>query len=333
MRKTRTIITLMILSLITLTACKDNTASVETSVEPTVSVETSVDTSVKVEEPVEVEHIFEIKDMGDGTHAMYCAELDEVKDIEPHTYENGICTVCGHECTHEDVSYEPIEVTDTFKHKVVCNECGYETEGDCVDEDSDWICDKCGQDMSYIVTPIEETTLYSSTDGLNIRTLPSTTAEDCEVVGKYKLNDTFTVKGEVNSFRGTEEKWYQLSDGNFVVARATSTTKVEPKPAPTTTETQTSNPTPSTSTASGSEWVVNGKDWSEVSYYSTRCEALGIDLREVARNATVSRGSLESMGKVYTYTLWSWENYRIRIYDAYPADAGISDNYGASWIM
>ncbi|MGN0806398.1 MAG: hypothetical protein ACI4MC_05100, partial [Candidatus Coproplasma sp.] len=65
---------------------------------------------------------------------------------------------CENEVTAEDLVIAKIAHTystytpdsEYAKHTSVCDECGEDLEEDCVDEDGDGKCDKCGGDVSYL---------------------------------------------------------------------------------------------------------------------------------------------------------------------------------------
>lgn len=60
-----------------------------------------------------------------------------------HTWDNGVCTVCGYECSHPD-GFGP--QFDLGCHQ--CDICYFQVS--CVDSDNDYYCDVCNQYLSLL---------------------------------------------------------------------------------------------------------------------------------------------------------------------------------------
>ncbi len=60
----------------------------------------------------------------DRVHGKYCSVYGEPFDTENHNYESGVCTVCGHECTHSALTNCVKDSTPVNGHTGTCTFCG-----------------------------------------------------------------------------------------------------------------------------------------------------------------------------------------------------------------
>ena len=84
-----------------------------------------------------------------------CGYSEEPYSTVPHTYLDGVCSTCGHECTHSSVDENgdcifctPKECTEHSFIGTVCDNCGYVCTHSSVEEGT---CPDCG----FYVAPSE----------------------------------------------------------------------------------------------------------------------------------------------------------------------------------